>query len=222
MNGSRKSPLLNGAVGAVRGAMAIAALALCLPALPALPAMPAMPAMTQPAFRVADINTVSPGSTWVWPYGMEVAEAAGRVFFGVSDGLHGTELWATDGTAAFTALVKDICPGVCGASPFGFAAVGGVLFFSADDGARGRELWVSDGTAAGTRLVTDLRPGLQARGRTASPSSAAGCCSPPTTASSARSCGRATALPRGPSWWRISPLEPRAPCPPSGSASAPG
>ncbi len=120
-----------------------------------------LPAAGQPAFRVADVNTVSPGSTWIWPYGMEVAEAAGRVFFGVTDGIHGTELWATDGTEAGTALVRDICPGICGASPLDFAAVGGLLYFSADDGAHGHELWVSDGTRAGTRLVTDLRSGLQ-------------------------------------------------------------
>ncbi len=120
----------------------------------------AAPIAAQPAYRVADINTASAGSTWVWPHGMEVREAGGRTFFGVSDGIHGTELWATDGTAAGTALVADICPGICGAGPFHFARVGKRLYFTADDGAHGREVWVSDGTRAGTRLVADIRPGL--------------------------------------------------------------
>src|SRR5205807_5582603 len=75
------------------------------------------------------------------------------------------ELWKSDGTAAGTALVKDINPGSAygfpaSSSPNNLTAVGGTLFFSANDGTNGKELWKSDGTAAGTVLVKDINPGI--------------------------------------------------------------
>jgi ELWxxDGT repeat protein len=78
----------------------------------------------------------------------------GELYFASWDLTEGLELRATDGTAAGTRTVRDVCPGSCG----GFAWVelvesGGVLYFGADDGEHGRELWRSDGTRAGTRRV---------------------------------------------------------------------
>ncbi len=83
---------------------------------------------------------------------------AGRLYFAADDGVHGTELWSSDGTAAGTALVTDLFPGAVGAAPTDLAVAGDRLFFSADDGVHGFELFESDGTAAGTRLVEDLAP----------------------------------------------------------------
>jgi ELWxxDGT repeat protein len=85
--------------------------------------------------------------------------AAGRIFFSAQDGVHGMELWSTDGTAAGTRMVRDIAPGPDSSSPAYLAAAGGLLYFTADDGVHGFELWQSDGTAAGTRLVQDIAPG---------------------------------------------------------------
>ncbi len=91
----------------------------------------------------------------------DFADVAGRLFFTASDGVHGDELWTSDGTKAGTVLVKDIKPGARdgGYGPSSLTAVGGKLFFTADDGTHGPELWTSDGTRAGTVLVKDIRPG---------------------------------------------------------------
>jgi ELWxxDGT repeat protein len=116
-------------------------------------------ALAQPAHRVADINTTANGSA-AYPWGDDAVTLAGLAYFVASDGVSGAELWRSDGTAAGTARVKDICPGSCPSAPLFLTAVGSELFFTADDGAHGRELWKSDGTEAGTVLVQDLVPGI--------------------------------------------------------------
>jgi ELWxxDGT repeat protein len=104
----------------------------------------------------------------------------GRLLFAAEDGRSGRELWATDGTAAGTAQVRDIRPGrssdvpsPCDDLPRGpyrdhiglssdpqsFALLGSIALFTADDGLRGRELWVSNGTFRGTHRAADLVPG---------------------------------------------------------------
>jgi ELWxxDGT repeat protein len=81
------------------------------------------------------------------------------VYFGGTDGVHGRELWRSDGTVAGTALVADLAPGLASGAPqSNLVAWDGRLYFAAD-GVHGQELWSSDGTAAGTRLEIDLAAG---------------------------------------------------------------
>jgi ELWxxDGT repeat protein len=86
---------------------------------------------------------------------------AARALLVVDDGVHGAELWITDGTAAGSALVRDLRPGALGADPADLVQLRvGLVAFAADDGIHGRELWVSDGTSDGTVLF-DLVPGTE-------------------------------------------------------------
>jgi ELWxxDGT repeat protein len=84
----------------------------------------------------------------------------GTLFFIANDGVHGQELWRTDGTAAGTRLVKDIRPGPEGSEPVPMAASGGLLLLSANDGSHGQEPWISDGTEEGTILLADIFPDM--------------------------------------------------------------
>lgn len=82
----------------------------------------------------------------------------GIAYFFADDGVHGRELWRTDGTAAGTYYVADINPGAGSSSEFGdsLVATNDMLFLNAVDGVHGGELWTSDGTPQGTSLVKDL------------------------------------------------------------------
>ena len=79
------------------------------------------------------------------------------LYFTANDGIHGAELWRSDGSEAGTVLVKDINPNPeSWWGPDSVVCVNGTLFFGADDGIHGYELWKSDGTEAGTVLVADI------------------------------------------------------------------
>ena len=81
----------------------------------------------------------------------------GLAVFRGNDGVHGEELWVTDGTAAGTSLLRDFVAGTDGGTPDNFLARGdGTVAFTVDDGIHGAELWVTDGTVGGTVQVADV------------------------------------------------------------------
>jgi ELWxxDGT repeat protein len=90
---------------------------------------------------------------------MELVRVNGRIYFSADDGVHGRELWTSDGTSQGTYMVKDILPGIDTSNPVRLTPVGNVVFFVATDPAHGYELWKSDGTGPGTVLVKDIMPG---------------------------------------------------------------
>ena len=91
----------------------------------------------------------------------DFTDSGGVTYFTANDGVHGNELWKTDGTSAGTEMVKDIFPvgeGILGlgdSSPTEITDVNGTLFFVVEASHK-NELWKSDGTAAGTVLLNEL------------------------------------------------------------------
>jgi ELWxxDGT repeat protein len=74
-----------------------------------------------------------------------LTDVNGTLFFDADDGIHGLELWKSDGTARGTTMVGDIKPGAGWSLPGAWSRelvnVDGTLFFAADDGTHGFELW---------------------------------------------------------------------------------
>ena len=104
---------------------------------------------------VADVNqlTYSPPTNPA-----RITDVSGTAFYVANSAASGYELWKSDGTAAGTALVKDITPGPMGSSPQQLTNVNGPLLFTVHTPEEGFELWRSDGTEAGTVLVKDINP----------------------------------------------------------------
>jgi trimeric autotransporter adhesin len=112
------------------------------------------PAFSQSFNLLKDINPGSAGSSY-----FNATNVNGILYFRPDDGVHGDELWKSNGTPAGTVLVKDINPGAAGSELQEFINVNGVLYFRANDGVHGTELWKSDGTTLGTLMVKDINPG---------------------------------------------------------------
>lgn len=81
------------------------------------------------------------------------------LYFIADDGIHGRELWKTNGTKSGTHMVADCQPGSQGSYFENPVAIGNHLLFTGCDELHGCELWKTDGTSDGTFLLTDLKPG---------------------------------------------------------------
>ena len=113
------------------------------------------------------VKDIFPGSSDYYGYGPIVPNSSGpgfltefngRLFFSANDGINGTELWKSDGTAEGTVLLKNIRSINRSSYPANFTELNGSLFFTATDDIRGAGLWTTDGTLDGTVLVADISP----------------------------------------------------------------
>jgi ELWxxDGT repeat protein len=106
---------------------------------------------------VKDINLTAYSGGTKGSYPVDLTSIDGILVFDANDGIHGNELWESNGSPTGTFIVADVNPGVSGSSPGGLTNVNGTLFFSANDGIHGYELWRSTGVGA-TNMVADINP----------------------------------------------------------------
>ena len=93
---------------------------------------------------------IMPGIWGSYPH--DFASSGTRLYFAADNG-HGDEVYASDGTATGTKLIKDLSPTARGSAPRDILGAGnGIAYFTADDGS-GRALYRTDGTATGTVKV---------------------------------------------------------------------
>jgi ELWxxDGT repeat protein len=111
------------------------------------------------ASLVADVNQVEPSEVLPAVLGPFVP-LGNKVLFVAEEPGSGRELWVSDGTSLGTEILRDFCPGRCGAS-FGFLGtlrerIAIILALDQHD----RRLWRSDGTRQGTSLLSPdgIRP----------------------------------------------------------------
>jgi len=79
-----------------------------------------------------------------------MTDANGVLYYKGNDGIHGKELWKSDGTEAGTNMIIDLYPGGDGSELYEICYSGGNVFFYAKSDDTGGALWVTDGTEAGT------------------------------------------------------------------------
>eukprot|EP00501_MAST-03F_sp_TOSAG23-6_P001637 GSMAST32.ASY1.ANO1.1704.1 assembled CDS len=101
---------------------------------------------------VKDINVGATGSD---PSFLTVFE--GSLYFQADDGIHGRELWRSDGTTNGTILLKDISPGISSSTPSLLTVFDPISTdpLTHPTGTGGSELWLSDGTTIGTKRAFD-------------------------------------------------------------------
>ncbi len=109
-------------------------------------------------WMVTDINGTEDGSVDI---NSDFTVFNDKLFFTANDGVHGKELWSSDGTEEGTVLVKDIAVGADNSSfYFSFVYDGNIYFKAHNPTADHSDIWKTDGTEAGTELFFPLNESL--------------------------------------------------------------
>ena len=105
-----------------------------------------------------DSSIVLPPSFLQLPLdGAKLAALGDELLFAADDGVHGLELWRTDGTT--TGMVEDLVGNGSLSVCSRMISLGDRVFFFSTSGGGGEEPFIADGEPGGTRRLRDLRPG---------------------------------------------------------------
>jgi ELWxxDGT repeat protein len=131
-----------------------------LAGLLAAAALSAASGQAQTVSRVADLATAG-GQVFGSDPQQLTAVGDGRIVFVAGEPGSGSEVWGSDGTAAGTLLLADLCPGECGSSPAILDVLNGAALFIATTEDPEDQIWRSDGTPGGTVPLRDGGEPLQ-------------------------------------------------------------
>ena len=105
------------------------------------------------AYLVKDIYPGDSADPWL------LTGFGNLVYFQADDGIHGRELWRSDGSKAGTLLVSDGLAGSKSSDPEPLGGAGSYFYFDTKDSVHGRELWRTNADGTGSTMVKDLTPG---------------------------------------------------------------
>jgi ELWxxDGT repeat protein len=99
---------------------------------------------------VKDIHSGSDGSIVPWTFRLVAVDNV--LYFTANDGIHGEELWRTDGMEAGTRMVTDLYSGTNSSEITSMYGFNGNLYFSAKEDSAGFKIYRTDGTKSGTSV----------------------------------------------------------------------